>query len=345
MKTQVIKINENSIDIKALEKAADIIKVGGLVAIPTETVYGLGADGLNPEAVKKIFQAKNRPGDNPLILHIADFQDIYRLAKDIREDDLVILKKLWPGPLTVVLKKKDIVPLEVSAGLETVAIRMPDKDVTRELIRLCKSPLAAPSANLSTKPSPTNALDTLEDMDGRIEAVLDAGPCSIGIESTVLDLTEDVATILRPGFYTREFLANYWQDVELDTALKNDKQAPKSPGQKYKHYAPNAEVRVLVANKKIFLEESKKILDNNKDKKIGLMVFEDSLKDFVSYESVNLGNRDNLLEMSKILFEGLRQLDKKGVDLIIVNGVEEKGYGASIMNRLKKSASGNVKIY
>ncbi|MFL8952575.1 L-threonylcarbamoyladenylate synthase [Helcococcus kunzii] len=342
METKIYNF-KNIIEYKDLEEASSIIKNGGLVAIPTETVYGLAADGLNPEALKKIFIAKNRPMDNPLILHISDISQVYELTKDVKETDIEILKKLWPGPLTVILNRSDIVPDEVTAGLDTVAIRMPDNKITRNFIEICDTPLAAPSANLSTKPSPTTADAVYEDMNGRIDAIIDGGPCTIGIESTVLDLTEEAPKILRPGYYTKEMLEKYWEIVYIDLGLNDKNITPKSPGQKYKHYAPNAEVLVLIGDDDSFRKEVNKLLLENESKKIGLMVFDNDKKLYNNKDVIYMGEKEDLSYMGKILFDSLRKMDENGVELIIVRGVEEDGYGLSIMNRLKKAASQNVR--
>lgn len=342
MKTKIYNF-KNIIEYKDLEEASSIIKNGGLVAIPTETVYGLAADGLNPEALEKIFIAKNRPMDNPLILHISDIFQVYELTKYVKETDIEILKKLWPGPLTVILNRSDIVPDEVTAGLDTVAIRMPDNKITRNFIKICDTPLAAPSANLSTKPSPTTADAVYEDMNGRIDAIIDGGPCTIGIESTVLDLTEEAPKILRPGYYTKEMLEKYWEIVYIDLGLNDKNITPKSPGQKYKHYAPNAEVLVLIGDDDSFRKEVNKLLLENESKKIGLMVFDNDKKLYNNKDVIYMGEKEDLSYMGKILFDSLRKMDENGVELIIVRGVEEDGYGLSIMNRLKKAASQNVR--
>ncbi|MDO5026757.1 MAG: L-threonylcarbamoyladenylate synthase [Tissierellia bacterium] len=341
MKTQLVKIDEDNIDIDKLNSLAQIIEDKGLVAIPTETVYGLACNGLDQDAIKKVFQAKNRPMDNPLILHIADIKDLYPLVREVRDEDIGILKELWPGPLTAIFKKSDLIPDGVSAGLDTVAIRLPNKKLTREFIKLCKRPLAAPSANLSTKPSPTNAMDVYEDMQGRIDAIIDGGASTIGLESTVVDLSEDRPTILRPGYYTKEILAKYWERIDYDLALKNKDQVPKSPGQKYKHYAPKAKVEVYVGSSDKFREKLAQIF-KNRDNKIGLMVFEED-GDFQEADHlIKMGTMSDLNTMAKVLFTALRDMDHKGMDLVIVHGVEEKSFGLSIMNRLKKAASGNV---
>lgn len=341
MQTKIYKIDEKEIDYRRLNELADLIKGGQLVAIPTETVYGLACNGLDKKAIEKVFIAKNRPMDNPLILHISDLEDIDRLVIGLKEEDKAIIEKLWPGPLTVVLKKSDLVPDEISGGLDSVAIRMPDKKLTRELIRLCGLPLAAPSANLSTKPSPTKLSDVLEDMDGRIDAILDGGESGIGLESTVVDLTSEKKTILRPGYYTREFLQDYWPGIDFDLALKDKDQVPKAPGQKYKHYAPKARVEVYIGKSEDF---SSLVEDKAKDKnmKIGLMHFqEDRVPEGIDL-SISMGSRDKLEDMGKVLFTALREMDHQDIDLVLVHGVEEVGYGLTIMNRLKKSASGRV---
>lgn len=344
MKTKVIKIDEDKVSIddeKELLNLAQIIRDGGLVAIPTETVYGLAANGLSQEAVEKIFVAKNRPMDNPLILHISEIGEIDRLIRELSQNDREILERLWPGPLTVVLKKSEIIPDGVSAGLDTVAIRLPSKKLTRDFIKACGLPLAAPSANLSTKPSPTNALDVLEDMEGRIDAIIDGGASSIGLESTVVDLSEGRPTILRPGYYTREMLEEYWPGIDYDLALKDLNEIPKSPGQKYKHYAPKARVEVYVGDTKLFNKKLDDII-KNRDNKIGLMIFEEDRNFEEADYTVTMGSMKDLSVMSKKLFTALREMDHRGIDLVIVHGVAEESFGLSIMNRLKKAASGRV---
>lgn len=341
IKTKVIEVKEDFNNIKKLNEAANIIKRDGLVAIPTETVYGLAANGLSKKAIAKIFKAKNRPNDNPLILHISRLEEIYALSKNISSKDAEILREIWPGPLTVILHKSELIPDEITAGLESVAIRIPNNELTRMFISLCGVPLAAPSANLSTRPSPTNAKSVLEDMDGKIDAVIDGGQSNIGIESTVLDLTSDIPKILRPGFYTKEMLEKYWEKVEYDPSINNEKKSPKSPGQKYKHYAPDTEVLVLIGEDEDVYNEIEKLLRENE--KIGLMLFETDKGRFKEENIIYMGSKKELLEMGRNLFDSLRKLDKKNLDKIVVRGVEEEGYGLSIMNRLKKSSSNNIR--
>ncbi|MCI5839857.1 MAG: L-threonylcarbamoyladenylate synthase [Peptoniphilaceae bacterium] len=342
MITEIYKIDRDKIDKDKINKASKFIKKGELVAFPTETVYGLGANGLDEKACKKIFEAKKRPADNPLILHISNKNEIYELVEDIPKEAFDVMDKLWPGPMTLIFKKSDIVPKIVTAGGDTVAVRMPVDKIALEFIRQCNYPIAAPSANLSGKPSPTNAKDVLFDMDGRISAIIDGGESDIGIESTVIDFSQKPFTILRPGFYTFEFLKNYIEDLRLDDSLVDDNAIPKSPGQKYKHYAPKAKMEVYVgemASEKIM---ERAIFFTNNNKKVGILEFEDKIAKFKKYVNLSFGDRNNLVEMSHNLFSFLRIMDEKNVDVILAEGVDDKNLGKSIMNRMKKSASGNI---
>ncbi len=337
--TEILKPTRENI-----ERSAKLILNDEIVAIPTETVYGLGANGLSDIAVSKIFKAKNRPQDNPLILHISDYDMMENLVYELSDEIKEFLNHFWPGPLTVVMKKKDIIPEAVSCGLDTVAIRMPNNEIARSFIKQCGVPIAAPSANISGKPSPTTAEDVFTDMNGKISVILDGGLCNIGIESTVLDLTKKPYTILRPGFYTKEDFLKYEDEILIDDAIVTENIIPKSPGQKYKHYAPKAKVLVISAkDRKKSSMEIEKIIKENKDLKIGIFKFDETFLNVESENILSLGSVFDLKEMSKILFKGLREFDEKNVDLIVVEGCDEKGLGFSIMNRLKKSASGNIK--
>lgn len=337
--TEILKPTRENI-----ERSAKLILNDEIVAIPTETVYGLGANGLSDIAVSKIFKAKNRPQDNPLILHISDYDMMENLVYELSDEIKEFLNHFWPGPLTVVTKKKDIIPEAVSCGLDTVAIRMPNNEIARSFIKQCGVPIAAPSANISGKPSPTTAEDVFTDMNGKISVILDGGLCNIGIESTVLDLTKKPYTILRPGFYTKEDFLKYEDEILIDDAIVTENIIPKSPGQKYKHYAPKAKVLVISAkDRKKSSMEIEKIIKENKDLKIGIFKFDETFLNVESENILSLGSVFDLKEMSKILFKGLREFDEKNVDLIVVEGCEENGLGFSIMNRLKKSASGNIK--
>lgn len=337
--TEILKPTRENI-----ERSAKLILNDEIVAIPTETVYGLGANGLSDIAVSKIFKAKNRPQDNPLILHISDYDMMENLVYELSDEIKEFLNHFWPGPLTVVMKKKDIIPEAVSCGLDTVAIRMPNNEIARSFIKQCGVPIAAPSANISGKPSPTTAEDVFTDMNGKISVILDGGLCNIGIESTVLDLTKKPYTILRPGFYTKEDFLKYEDEILIDDAIVTENIIPKSPGQKYKHYAPKAKVVVIsTKDRKKSSMEIEKIIKENKDLKIGIFKFDETFLNVESENILSLGSVFDLKEMSKILFKGLREFDEKNVDLIVVEGCDEKGLGFSIMNRLKKSASGNIK--
>ncbi|WP_455060948.1 L-threonylcarbamoyladenylate synthase, partial [Parvimonas micra] len=301
--TEILKPTRENI-----ERSAKLILNDEIVAIPTETVYGLGANGLSDIAVSKIFKAKNRPQDNPLILHISDYDMMENLVYELSDEIKEFLNHFWPGPLTVVMKKKDIIPEAVSCGLDTVAIRMPNNEIARSFIKQCGVPIAAPSANISGKPSPTTAEDVFTDMNGKISVILDGGLCNIGIESTVLDLTKKPYTILRPGFYTKEDFLKYEDEILIDDAIVTENIIPKSPGQKYKHYAPKAKVLVISAkDRKKSSMEIEKIIKENKDLKIGIFKFDETFLNVESENILSLGSVFDLKEMSKILFKGLRE--------------------------------------
>lgn len=329
-----------------LQEGARLLRDGALVAFPTETVYGLGADGLNPCAVQKIFEAKNRPADNPLILHIADMASLDLLVRKVDPKIKEKLQHFWPGPLTAIFKKSSAVPAIVTAGGNTVAIRMPKHETALSLIAEAGRPLAAPSANKSGRPSPTRASDVMEDMDGAIPLIIDAGECSIGIESTVLDLTVDPPCILRPGYYTESDLRQVFPDVYTDPVLKG---IPKSPGQKYRHYAPKAPMTVFTGKKeavKPAMEEA--IQREMPGRRIGLLVFSGEEPDRLVLSGRDIvllvsGKRDNGRALARSLFANLREFDRREVDVIFAAGYEEDDdLRASVMNRVKKSAQGNL---
>lgn len=337
MKTKIIKVNDDNFNI--LSQAVEILESGDLVAFPTETVYGLGADGLNPGAVEKIFLAKGRPQDNPLILHISDFSMLETLSSGDISKAKILADKFWPGPMTLVLKKSDLVPDIITGGLDTVALRLPANDIARELIRKLGRPIAAPSANISGRPSPTDARTTFEDLDGKIPLIIDGGTTDVGLESTVIDLTEEDPVILRPGAITLEMLRGVFPSSKIDLSLVSADQVPKSPGQKYKHYAPKAEAYLLKGS---LLEKVNKLTDfikDNADKKIGVMGSSQLLSLFQAsqLESMDLGPWEDLDQVASKIFKGLRDLDRKNVDIIVVEAFSEAGLGLAIMNRLKKS--------
>ena len=331
MKTRILSTTK-----KDIAEAAGIIQQGGLVAFPTETVYGLGADALNADAVAKVYEAKGRPSDNPMIVHIARASDIGQLTPMLSEDIVSLIDNFWPGPLTMVLRKKAGVPDRTTGGLDTVAVRMPDSKAALELIREADCPIAAPSANISGRPSPTRASDVIADMDGRIDAVIQGDDCRVGIESTVVDMTGDAPVILRPGIITAEDIeAVLHKKVTYDKALLRDKQGedgdikPKAPGMKYKHYAPKADMVVIEGQRdKVKAEiERLKMLNERLGSKVGVILFEE--KAFV--------------EAAHDFFANLRDLDNEEVDLILAGALSDfDGVGFAVMNRMLKSAGYNI---
>lgn len=326
-----ISVNPNQFAKEALIPAADIIKNGGICAFPTETVYGLGADAMNEEAVEKIFRAKGRPQDNPLIVHIADMEQLQDICV-VSESAKQLMEKFWGGPLTLILPKREKVPYVVTAGLETVAVRMPSHPVAHALLRLCGCPVAAPSANLSGKPSPTTGQDVLADMDGRADVIIDGGDCFWGVESTVLDLTVEPPAILRPGAVTREELA-----VELGTVIYGTgADAPKSPGMKYKHYAPKAPVYVVEAeNVQDAIEKA--MIDYQK---AGVLCYGGACEDIQAPIVLSAGK--DAAEYAARLFYSLREFDRRGADVIFAIPPKSGGIGDAVLNRLYKAAGGKT---
>lgn len=344
--TLVIKLDKENIKLDELKIPSEILKSGGLVAFPTETVYGLGANALDEDAVKSIFVAKGRPSDNPLIVHISDISQLENLVKCISESAKKLMEKFWPGPLTLLFEKSDLVPLVTSGGLDTIAVRMPDNEVALSIIKQTGLPIAAPSANLSGRPSPTSASHVLEDLDGKIDAVVDGGETSVGLESTVLDLTSDTPLILRPGSVTREQLLEVLKEVSYDSALESsDKRSvPKSPGQKYRHYSPKAKMEIFLGKREDVVdkinEELKKY--DSQGIKTAVLSSDETLDLYNARYKLSMGSEKELSKVASNLFHLLREFDKLDVDIILSEGVEEVGIGKAIMNRLKKAAGGNV---
>jgi len=328
---------------KQLQEAAELIKKGELVAFPTETVYGLGANGLNSEACRKIFAAKGRPADNPLILHIAKLEEIIPLSSNLSASAKRMMEVFWPGPLTMIVHKSDLIPQVVTAGLDTVAIRFPSNPVANRLIALSACPIAAPSANKSGKPSPTTAGDVLADMEGIIAGVIDGGACDIGVESTIVDTTVPVPTILRPGGITLEMLEEALGAVEIDPGLIKKDQIPKAPGMKYRHYAPQAEMYLVEGPEAP--EQIKKFVELavGKGLRIGVLADKktiDLLPDNANIVSHNWGSTK--AELAEKLYIYLRRFDSEKVDLIVGEGTTEADLGLAIMNRMRKSAGHNI---
>jgi L-threonylcarbamoyladenylate synthase len=350
VETIILKIDPNNIDLNKIKLAARIIKNGGLVAFPTETVYGLGANALDEEAVQKIFKAKNRPIDNPVIVHIANMDDLYMLTEVIPDEALKLASKFWPGPLTLLLKKSELVPDITTAGLDTVAIRMPNHPIALELIKESEVPIAAPSANLSGKPSPTTAEHVIRDLNGKIDMIIDGGEVTFGVESTVLDLTSEPPCILRPGPITIEEIKTIIRNVEIHPIARAEKPIEtiiaKSPGMKYRHYAPSAELIVIEGDPlKVPLKIQNIAEEQIKaGKKVGIIATEENANSYKINNVKIVGKRSEPRTIAKNLFKTLRELDSENVDIIIAEGIEPTGIGLAIMNRLRK-ASGYHIIY
>ena len=336
MKTEILKINSVEVDLDKIKQASQIIREGGLVAFPTETVYGLGADALNPEAVAKIFEAKNRPLNDPLIVHIADKQDLLRLSNEVYKITLDLVDEFWPGPLTLVLKKSQDIPSIVTAGLETVAVRMPDHPVALSLIRESQTPIAAPSANLFGGPSPTTAQHVLDDLNGRVDLILDGGKTNVGVESTILDLTQTPFRILRPGGITLEALRTILPDIE---PYNGDRIL--SPGMFARHYSPKAKVILVEENGKVQIDKVKMLASEFAIQGycVGIMAKEENKDKYSDFNVKVLGSAKNLSFCANNLFRVLREFDKEGVQVIIAESVKEEGLGVAIMDRLRKAST------
>lgn len=328
---------------KDLQAAADLLRAGEAVAFPTETVYGLGANALDAQAVDKIFRAKGRPSDNPLIVHIAHKRDVNKLARVVPPLAARCMEHFWPGPLTVVLPCTAIVPMNVTAGLDTVGIRMPDHVVAQQLIDLAGVPLAAPSANSSGRPSPTTAAHVLEDLNGKVAGVVDGGPSGVGVESTVVDFTGPVPTILRPGGITREMLANVLGEVALDPALKNGVGTPKAPGMKYTHYAPRGEMSLVDGKHAFEMIHTLIRSAQQKRQRVGVLTTEEHATNYNAADVVRVcGRRNDLATVAAGLYDAIRSFDHTDVDVIYAETFPETGVGLAVMNRLRKAAGHRV---
>lgn len=343
--TILLCIDRDNPDVKQLGLAASILKKGGLVVFPTETVYGLGANALDREAAKKIYAAKGRPSDNPLIVHIASFEQLGEVAAQIPAVARELADRFWPGPLTFVLPKKDRVPSEVTGGLDTVAVRQPAHPVALALIKKSELPLAAPSANLSGKVSPTSADHVVCDLWGRVDLIIDSGRTGVGLESTVLDLTVWPPLVLRPGGISLEQLRETVPEVDLDPAIlakqgKNEKFVPRAPGLKYTHYSPEANL-ILVRKGEKQKEKMLERLDYylKQGKRVGVLCQKELSNCFCSADLVlELMNEDNLDLAAHNLFSLLRRFDQEKIEFIIAEGVSSDGIGLAVMNRLTKAA-------
>ncbi|MCL1966240.1 MAG: L-threonylcarbamoyladenylate synthase [Candidatus Bathyarchaeota archaeon] len=347
--TLMLQINHANPEPEKIQIATQIIQNGGLVAFPTETVYGLGANALNSNTILALFKTKNRPMDNPPILHIADNSQVYLLAKEVPKNAEILMKKFWPGPLTLIFKRSNTIPKETVANLDTVAIRIPKHNIALSLIKQSGTPLAAPSANLSGKPSPTTAQHVYNDLNGKIDAILDGGSTNIGLESTVLDLSADPPLLLRPGATTFEDIQavlpnvimhpiiNYKQNIEIKHA--------RSPGMLHKHYAPNAEMLLIDGAVQDIISKITALSEQytHEGKKIGILATDETQKAYAITNTIkSMGSRLNLNTIAKNLFKELRDFNESPVDIILAESVPLDGIGLAVMNRLQKAS--NYKI-
>lgn len=345
MDTKIIAIDEKNIDTELLKEAGEIIKAGGLVAFPTETVYGLGGDALNPMSSKKIYAAKGRPSDNPLIVHIADMKDLELIVDKVSDEAIKLAEHFWPGPLTMILPKSDKVPMETTGGLDTVAIRMPVHKTAMEFIKAAGGYVAAPSANLSGKPSPTCARYVKQDMDGRIDMIIDGGDAGIGLESTIVDLSVNPPMLLRPGYITIDDLRQVLGTVDIDkTILDGDcKDAPKAPGMKYRHYAPKGSLTIIQGDEQKVIEyinENARKL-SAEGKKVGVIGTDEALGSYLNEEIASLksiGSRSDEEMIAHRLYTILREFDDEDIEVIFSESFDASGIGQAIMNRLLKAA-------
>ena len=347
MNTEIAVLTEDNIDKSIIDRAGAILKNGGLVAFPTETVYGLGGDALNPESSKKIYAAKGRPSDNPLIVHITNMEALEKIVTEIPEGARKLSKRFWPGPLTMIFKKNDTVPKETTGGLDTVAVRMPSNKIAAAMIDAAGGYVAAPSANISGRPSPTVAKYVIEDMDGRIDMIIDGGDSDVGLESTIVDFTGKEPMILRPGFITKEMLEEALSsDVSVDKAIidSNSKVAPKAPGMKYRHYAPKGELTIVEGSSEKVIEAVNKYVTESKSEgfKTGIIATEET-KALYSADSVkSVGHAGREDEVAHHLFRILREFDDEGIEKIYSESFADSGVGAAVMNRLLKAAGHKV---
>ena len=345
MNTKIAILDEHNVNENIINEAGLVIAEGGLVAFPTETVYGLGANALDELAVEKIFKAKGRPQDNPLIVHVADF-NIEPLVKEIPHMAKRIMNRYWPGPITLIFNKSDLIPETTSAGLDTVGIRMPSNLIARKLIEASRTPIAAPSANISGRPSPTDVESCIEDLSGKIDYILGGDKSEVGLESTIVDCTCIPLCILRPGAITIEMLREIDEEIYIDKSIMSKSEEdfkPKAPGMKYRHYAPKSPVKIICGDLEKTVAKINEIVQNNMgNKKIGIIATDETKDRYPYGRVVSLGSRKDLDTVGRNLFEVLRGFDAIDVDLILSEAFEEKGVGVAIMNRLKKSAGFDV---
>lgn len=347
-KTIVLKVDSEKPEKEKITIAANVIRSGGLVAFPTETVYGLGVDALNAEAVKKMYMVKMRPLDNPTIVHVSRISDVYRLSMEVPEKAEELMKRFWPGPLTIVLKASDVVPRVTTGGLDTVGIRMPNHKVALALIEASETPIAAPSANIAGRPSPTLAQHVIQDFYGKIDVILDAGPTKIGVESTVLDLTQNPPQILRPGGVTYEELKEVLGEVSIHPSAiamgRIEVERALSPGMKHKHYAPKAELIVVEGDLDRVVGKIIELIDEYSKLgwKIGVLATDETMNRYSKGIVKSMGSRSDLKLAAKNLFKLLREFDDENVNLILAEGLPQEGLGLAVMNRLRRASGYNI---
>ncbi len=345
METKVFYLDEQKIDMDIIKYAAGVIRNGGTVVFPTETVYGLGANALDENAAKKIFEAKGRPQDNPLIIHVAD-KNIKPFVVDIPSDAEKLMDIFWPGPLTIIFEKSKIIPYMITAGLDSVAVRMPSNKIANELIKHSKVPIAAPSANLSGKPSPTSVNHVIKDLYGKVDVILGGGKTKVGLESTVVDMTGRPA-VLRPGGITYEQLKSIIKDVYIDPAVlkKPDPNLrPKAPGMKYRHYAPKAKMFIIDGSSSDTVDKINELcrISMGEGKRVGILCTDETSKFYKEGVVLTMGERSRPKTIAASLFDRLRKFDELNVDVIYSECVGESGIGLAIMNRMKKAAGYNI---
>lgn len=347
METIIKKIDKNQIDEDAIREAGEILREGGLVAFPTETVYGLGANALDEEAAKKTYEAKGRPSDNPLIVHIADLEDLSEITENVPPETELLAKHFWPGPLTMIFEKSSLVPYGTTGGLDTVAVRMPSDLIARKLILAAGGYVSAPSANTSGRPSPTTAEHVWEDLNGKIEMIIDGGSVDIGLESTILDMTVSPPMILRPGAITADMLEEVIGVVSVDETIlgSESSQAPKAPGMKYRHYAPKAKLTIVEGSLKeeVFAIRQLAYEKSRQGVQVGIIGTNETVEFYTHGLVKNIGSRENEKTIARNLYRVLREFDDEKVDIIYSESFAMQGIGSAIMNRLEKAA-GHLRI-
>ena len=347
MRTEILSIDQNNIDESEMKRAGALIAAGELVAFPTETVYGLGGDALDPKAAKKIYAAKGRPSDNPLIVHIADFSDMNRVGKNIPPQAKLLADAFWPGPLTIIVEKSDQVPDATTGGMDTVAVRMPNHPVALSLIRNSGRLIAAPSANTSGRPSPSEAAHVAEDLSGKIPMIIDGGSVSIGIESTIIDLTEELPMVLRPGYISPEMLSEVLgEEVIIDPGIiaADDTTKPKAPGMKYKHYAPKADMVIVEGATEAVVSQINKLVGQKQEigQKVAVIATEETRDLYRADVVLCIGKREDEDSIASHLYKILRECDELEVQAIFSESLATPRIGQAIMNRMLKAAGHQV---